>query len=152
MTRQTDLHFEDFTPGLRIEGRSVTLTEADIIDFALRYDPQPFHVDRETAARSNFGGLIASGFQTLAMSWRLLYQTGFLHHSNLGGPGMDEVRWPRALSAGDTLSATAVVSEVRASKSKPDRGVVKFAVSGVNQRGETVLTATMMIMAKRRQA
>ena len=67
------------------------------------------------------------------------------------GPGMDEVRWPRALAAGDTLTASAVVSEVRASKSKPDRGVVKFAVTGVNQRGETVLTATMMIMAKRRQ-
>jgi len=152
MTRQTDLHFEDFTPGLKIEGRSATLTEADIIDFALRYDPQPFHVDRETAARTNFGGLIASGFQTLAMSWRLLYQTGFLHHGNLGGPGMDEVRWPHALAAGDTLTTSAVVSEVRASTSKPDRGVVKFAVTGVNQRGETVLTATMMIMAKRRQA
>jgi acyl dehydratase len=145
-----DLYFDDFKPGLKIESAGFTMTDADIIDIALRFDPQPFHIDVEAAKASHFGGIIASGFHTMAVTWRMLYQTGFLVSANLGGPGVDELRWVKPVHAGDTLRAIATLREAVPSKSKPDRGVIKLDVAAVNQRGETVMTAIFLIMVKRR--
>jgi acyl dehydratase len=145
-----DLYFDDFTIGRRFESHGLTLTEADIIDIALKFDPQPFHIDAEAAKASHFGGLIASGFHTMAVTWRMLYQTGFLVSANLGGPGIDELRWVKPVYAGDTLRAVATVREAIASKSKPDRGILKLDVATLNQRDETVMTAIFLIMVKRR--
>jgi acyl dehydratase len=145
-----DLYFDDVTIGRRFESQGLTLTEADIIDIALRFDPQPFHIDVEAAKASHFGGIIASGFHTMAVTWRMLYQTGFLVSANLGGPGIDELRWVKPVYAGDTLRATATVREATASKSKPDRGILKLDVATLNQRNETVMTAIFLIMVKRR--
>ncbi|MGQ0665374.1 MAG: MaoC family dehydratase [Pseudomonadota bacterium] len=145
-----DLHFEDFRPGQKFESGGITLTEAEIIDFALRYDPQPFHIDVEAAKASHFGGLIASGFHTLALAYRMLYQTGFLASAHLGGPGLDDVRWLRPARPGDTLRTVAEVTDVKPSSSKPDRGALKLAVTARNQRGESVLSATFLIIVGRR--
>lgn len=152
MTRhRTDLYLDDFKAGDRFEGRGYTFTESEIIDFALRYDPQPIHIDAEAAKIGPFGGLIASGFQTLAIVFRLIYQTGWFSSASLGGPGMDHLRWHKPVRPGDTLRAFAEVKEVRPSKSKPDRGLLIYELSAVNQNGETIMTATLMSFLKRRR-
>ncbi len=153
MTRhRTDLYLDDFKPGDRFEGRGYTFTESEIIDFALRYDPQPIHIDIEAAKEGPFGGLIASGFQTMAIVFRLIYQTGWFSSASLGGPGMDNLRWHKPVRPGDTLRAFAEVKEVRPSKSKPDRGLLIYELSAVNQKGETIMTATLMSFLKRSRA
>ncbi len=89
----TERYLDDFEIGERFVGVGITLSEAQILDFALTYDPQPFHIDREAAAASHFGGLIASGFQTLAVGFRSFYQAGVINHASIGSPGLDELRW-----------------------------------------------------------
>ena len=134
--------FEDFAVGDRCTTPGYTFTEAAIQDFAFRYDPQPFHLDFETAKESMYGGLIASGFQTLAVCFRLVYQTGVLVN-NIGGRGLDELRWPRAVRPGDTIRVEAEVVSAQLS-SRPDRGNLLLRYTATNQRGETVLTATFL--------
>jgi len=138
MTR--DLYFEDFTLGRVFETAGVTLTEAEIVSFALTYDPQPFHIDAVAAAQSPYGGLIASGFQTLALGFRLFHQTGAISACSLGGSGVDELRWRLPVRPGDTLRLTVEVVEAEPSKSRPDRGRVRMAYRQTNQHGETVAT------------
>ena len=142
--QSTNRYFDDFQVGERFRSQGVTLTEADIIEFALAYDPQPFHIDREAAAESPFGGLIASGLHTFAMGWRMFLQEGLLRHCSLGSPGLDELRWTAPVRPGDTLYTEAEVMEKRPSTSKPDRGTLRMAYKIVNQRHETVLTMTII--------
>lgn len=130
---------DDLTPGQRFTSPGLTLTEAEIIDFAWRYDPQPFHLDANAAANSPYGGLIASGFQSLAICFRLFIQSGVLAESSLGSPGIDELRWLAPVRPGDTLHSEIEVLEVRPSNSKPDRGIARLKYQAVNQRGEAVL-------------
>ncbi len=146
------LYFEDFAPGREFLTDGATVTESQILDFALAFDPQPFHMDAEAARQSIFGGLIASGFHTMALTFRLFAQTRALAASSLGSPGIDEVRWLRPVRPGDTLRATVQVVERRPSSSKPDRGIVRLQWSTLNQRGEPVLTMTSMQLVKRRPA
>ena len=150
MSPDANRFFDDFRVGERVRTRGYTLTEADIIDFAFRYDPQPFHIDREWAKTSHFGGVIASGVHTLAITWRLMLGTGLIGEANLGGPGMDDLRWLKPVYAGDTLGAIIEVVEARTSASKPDRGVVKIAFTTSNQHGEPVMTGSVTIIVKRR--
>ena len=150
--RRPDLYLDDFKLGDRFEGASgYTVTEADIIGFALQYDPQPFHIDVEAAKKTHFGGLIASGFQTLAAGFRALYTSGCITSANLGGVGIDELRWLKPVRPGDTLRTVTIIKEIVPSQSKPDRGVLKHDVIISNQRGETVLTGTFVIILKRRR-
>jgi acyl dehydratase len=149
---RTDHYLDDLRVGDRFESPGYTLTEADIIGFALKYDPQPFHLDVEAAKATPFGGLIASGFQTLALGFRVLHQTGWMTTANLGGIGIDELRWLRPVRPGDTLRTTTIIKEVTPSKSKPDRGVLKHDVIVRNQRGDDVMTGTFVILVKRRGA
>jgi len=145
-----DLYLEDFTPGREFRTDGVTITEAQILDFALAFDPQPFHLDAEAAKETIFGGLIASGFQTMALTFRLFIQTRALAASSLGSPGVDELRWLRPVRPGDTLRAVVQVVEQRPSTSKPDRGIVRLHWTSLNQRGEPVLTMTSMQLVRRR--
>lgn len=133
-------YLDDLTPGQRFTSPGLTLTEAEIIDFAWRYDPQPFHLDANAAAESPYGGLIASGFQSLAICFRLFIQSGLLADSSLGSPGIDELRWLAPVRPGDTLHSEIEVLEARPSKSKPDRGIARLKYHAVNQRGEVVLS------------
>lgn len=138
----TPLWFEDFTVGRVFRTPGATLTEAEIISFALTYDPQPIHIDAEAARRTPYGGLIASGFQTVALCFRLFVQTGALAECSLGGSGVDDLRWPLPVRPGDTLRTEVTVAYARASDSRPDRGKVKLAYRGLNQRGELVMSCT----------
>lgn len=148
-----DQWFEDFEVGQRFVSQGVTFTEASIVDFATRYDPQRFHIDREAAARTHFGGLVASGFQTLALSFRMFFQLGVMRDSGMGAPGLEELRWTAPVRPGDTLHAEVEVIELIPSKSKADRGVVRMRYTTRNHRGETVMTMSVpQIVARRPSA
>jgi len=144
------LYFEDFPVGVRRELGSRTVDEAEMIAFSRAYDPQPFHIDADAAAHSHFGSLIASGWQTCALTMRVFCDSFLLQSAAMGSPGVDEVRWTKPVRAGDTLTVYSTVLEARPSRSKPDRGVVVSATEVVNQHGETVMTMRgMTIMALR---
>lgn len=147
-----DLYFEDFTVGREFHTDGATVTESQILDFALAFDPQPFHMDLEAAKQSMFGGLIASGFHSMALTFRLFAQTRALAACSLGSPGVDELRWLKPVRPGDTLRATVQVVEQRPSGSKPDRGIIRLHWTALNQRSEPVLTMTSMQLVRRRPA
>ena len=144
------MYLEDFKAGDEFRSPGITLTEAQIIDFALTFDPQPFHVDATAAAAGPFGGLIASGFHTAALSFRLFWQTGVLGDASLGSPGFDQLRWLKPVRPGDTLRVVARVVEVKRSSSKPDRGAVTVAYTTLNQHGEPVMTLVAIQLVKAR--
>ena len=142
--------FEDFEIGQRFVSQGVTFTEASIIDFASRYDPQRFHIDTEAAGQTPFGGLVASGFQTLALSFRMFFDLGVIRESSIGAPGLEELRWTAPVRPGDTLYVEAEVIEVRPWNSKPDYGTVRMRYTTRNQRGETVMILTVPQFISRR--
>jgi acyl dehydratase len=143
-------YFEDFAAGDRFVSPGKTLSEAEMLDFAFRFDPQPIHLDVEAARESPYGGLIASGFHTMVVGFRMLWQTGVFNACSLGSPGIDEVRWLKPVRPGDTLHTEAEVLEARPSSSKPDRGVCRVKYTVVNQTGEAVMTMTaVQILARR---
>ena len=146
----TPLYFEDFTVGRRFRTPGLTLTEAAIIDFAERFDRQPFHMDVEAAKATPFGGLIASGIHTIALTFSLFLQTGVVAACSLGSPGLDEVRWLQPVRPDDTLHAEVEVVAARPSSSKPDRGIVTMSYATLNQRGETVMTMRSHQLLRRR--
>jgi acyl dehydratase len=146
------LYLEDFTPGQVRESPPRTLTKDEIIAFARDYDPQPFHTDEVAAKHTVYGGLIASGWQTVAIMMRLLWDTFLKDTASLGSPGSDEIRWLKPVRPGDTLRARFTVVEAIPSRSKPDRGVVKTYTEMLNQHGEVVMTMRGMGMFGRRRA
>ncbi len=139
-----DRYFEDYAPGAVHEYGSIAVTEAEIIDFARRYDPQDMHVDPAAAARGNFGGLIASGWQTATIMMRLLVDRFLSKVASLGSPGIDELRWTRPVRPGDVLRIRVTVLEAARSRSKPDRGMVRTLVEVLNQDGELVMSLKPM--------
>jgi acyl dehydratase len=134
------LWFDDFTPGRRFRTAGATITEAQILDFAFRFDPQPFHMDKLAAEKTAYGGLIASGFHTMVVGFRLWHAENIMNACSQGSPGLDELRWPNPVRPGDTIHMDAEVVEARASRSKPDRGLVTIAYTILNQRDEPVMT------------
>lgn len=145
-----DLYFEDFRPGDRFQTAGITVTESQILDFAMVYDPQAFHMDKGAAERSIFGGLAASGFHTMSLTFRLFVDTGVLRAANLGGAGGTDMRWMRPVRPGDTLSAVVEVAETTPSRSRDDRGRVRFVYTTSNQRGEPVFSMTLDHVVARR--
>lgn len=142
--------FEDFAEGEIWESRSVTVTESAIVDFALHYDPQIFHMDSEGAARSLFGGLIASGWHVAALSFGLIVRTGFFGDAAMGSPGLQELSWKRPVRPGDSIRTRATVESIRNSDSRDDRGyaIVRFEV--LNQDDDVVMTySAREILARR---
>jgi acyl dehydratase len=133
-------YFEDYPVGAVFAGGSVTVSEAEILDFARRYDPQPMHVDKAWAQNGPFGGLIASGWHTGALMMQLLTAHFVPRGGNLASPGLDKLRWLKPVRPGDRLSLRATVTEARRSRSKPDQGVVKSFVEVLNQHDEVVMS------------
>ena len=133
------IYWEDLEPGSETEMGSHTFTEAAIIAFAKEFDPQPFHVDPEAAKRSSFGGLVASGWHTCSVSMRLMCDSYINQTVSLGSPGVESIRWPNPVRPGDNITFRRRIVESRASKSRPQMGIVRTQWSGTNQRGETVL-------------
>lgn len=134
------LFFEDFEVGRTQEAGSRTVTREEILDFARKFDPQPFHVDEEAARRSQFGGLIASGWHTAALCHGILVEEFLGSDSgSMGSPGVDELRWLRPVRPGDTLTVSTEVVAVTPSRTKPG-GLVKLRYVMRNQNGEAVMT------------
>ena len=145
-----DRHFEDYAPGAVFEYGEIPVDEAEIVEFARRFDPQYIHIDRERAVRGPFGGLIASGWHTAAMMMRLIVDNFLPKHASLGSPGIDELRWLQPVRPGDVLRIRVTVLEANPSRSRPDRGMVRTLVEVLNQQGEAVMTLKPMNIIRRR--
>lgn len=140
----TDRYFEDYVPGVTYDCGSIEVTEAEILEFARRYDPQTFHVDPVAAVDGPYGGLIASGWHTASLMMRLYADNYLSPVSSLGSPGVDELRWPRPVRPGAVLSLRATVLEARLSRSKPDRGLVRTRAEFVDAEDEVVFSASLL--------
>lgn len=145
-----DRWFEDYVPGSVYEFGHATLSETEIVAFARRYDPQPIHTDPAWSVTGPFGGLIASGAHTIAVCMRLYVDHYISHSASLASPGLDEIRWPRPVRPSDRLRIRVTVTQARASRSKPDRGLVHSAVEALNQDDDVVLSFTAMNFFARR--
>ena len=154
-------YFDDIEVGDRMAIGSHTFTADEIKDFARQYDPQPFHVDEEAAKRSHFGALCASGWHTAAMWMRLRILYGRRDdaeriargegNATLGpSPGFREMKWPKPVYAGDTISYASEVIEARPSQSRPGWGLIHVRNTGTNQKGEPVLSFISTAFVQRR--
>jgi acyl dehydratase len=139
-----DRHFEDYAPGVAFEYGEISVTEAEIIEFARRFDPQYIHIDHERATQGPFGGLIASGWHTAAMMMRLIVDNFLPKTASLGSPGIDELRWLHPVRPGDVLRVRLSVLEATRSRSKPDRGVVRTLCEVLNQDKAVVMSLRAM--------
>ena len=139
MSAQT-LYWEDFRVGEILEMGSHTFEIDEIVAFAKRYDPQPFHIDPIAAGESFFKGLIASGWHTCAIGMRFAVDSYINAGVSLGSPGVDNIRWPRPVRPGDTITYRRVILASRASQSRPGVGLVQVRIEAANQRGEIVMT------------
>lgn len=133
-------YFEDYRVGEVFEFGDERVTEQEIVEFANRYDPQPFHVDPAAATNSSFGGLIASGWMTAGIMMRMLVEHFISQEAGMGSPGIDELRWLRPVRPGDRLRTRVTILETRRSSSKPDRGMVLTLDEVLNQDGDVVMT------------
>ena len=133
-------YFEDFNVGDVLDVGSVSVTQADIIAFAKQYDPQPMHTDPGAASFTIYGGLIASGWHTVALFMRLLVDSVVAKTSSLGSPGVEELRWPLPVRPGDTLTGSMEILETRVSNSRPTMGIVRWRGTVRNQDGQLVLS------------
>jgi acyl dehydratase len=139
-----DRYFEDYLPGFEQVYGPAAVTEAEVVEFGRRFDPQDMHMDPDKAARGPFGGLIASGWHTAALLMRL-YATHYLSHvASLASPGLDELRWHKPVRPGDEISIRVRILEANRSRTKPDRGMVRTQVEAFNQSGEVVMSLKAM--------
>ena len=137
-------YFEDYVPGSVFEYGSIPVEEAEVINFAKRYDNQALHTDPEAAARGPFGGLIASGWHTAGLMMRLFTDHYLSKVASVVSPGVDELRWTKPVRPGDRLSIRVSILESRRSRSKPDRGTVHSRVEAFNQDREVVMSLKAM--------
>jgi acyl dehydratase len=145
------LYLDDLRAGQRFKSASHEVDEAQIKAFAGQFDPQRFHLDAEAAKTTLFGGLVASGWHTAAITMRLLVEGGVPLAGGLIGAG-GELSWPQATRPGDILTVESEVMEVKPSRSRPDRGMVTVRSETRNQRGETVQIMTAKLVVPRRGA
>lgn len=129
------LYFEDLNVGDRFDTREMQLDERSVVEFARHWDPQPFHMDREAAAKSLFGGLSASGLQAVLLSYRLYVEMGLFDGTALAGLGIDNIRFKAPLRPGDRIRVQAVIAAARRS-SRPGRAVVRVTLHTHTQTGE----------------
>jgi len=144
-------YFEDYAVGAVYEYGFATVSEPEIIEYASRFDPQLMHVDAGYAATGPFGGLIASGWHTAGIFMRLYADHYLSHVASLASPGIDELRWPAPVRPGDNLRMRVTVASTRASKSRPDRGLVHTDGELLNQDDVVVLRLKAMNFLGRRE-
>ena len=152
MQSRAPRYWDDYEIGQKFDLGSTSFTADEIVGFASKYDPQSFHVDAAAAARSMFGGLIASGWHVISKLMRLFVDNYVDQRTTLGSPGVDEIRWLKPVRPGDTLTAWVECASKVPSKSRPDMGVVHEHWRATNQKGELVLTAKGINMVRRRPA
>ncbi|WP_373487117.1 MaoC family dehydratase [Blastomonas sp.] len=135
------IYYEDIAPGSTDSFGHYMVTREEVIEFASKYDPQPFHLDDEAAAKTHFGRLSASGWHTCAITMAMLVENLKKHQqAGLGSPGIDELRWVKPVFPGDTLRVETTVTEKRRSKNRPDMGLFKSNLTVLNQHDEPVMT------------
>lgn len=147
---EKELYLEDFKVGEAFRRGSFRMETDAITRFAAEFDPQPFHLNPTAAAMSFFGGLVASGWHTAAATMRLLVEGGLPVAGGVVGVGGDEIRWPRPVRPGDSLSVETEILEVRPSRSDPKIGLLKVRIRTLNQNGEEVQVAVANILAPAR--
>ena len=146
-------YFEDLKVGEESYFGSYEVTREEVIEFARKYDPQPFHLSDEAAAKTHFGRLAASGWHTCAMTMAVIarHVVGE-EQAGLGSPGVDELRWLKPVYPGDTLHVRSKLIETRPSRSKPEIGSFRSECTVTNQQGEPVLRFTSIVLIRRRPA
>jgi len=147
-------YLEDFSLGQKFGSGKLRVERERIKSFAAEFDPQPFHLDEQAAENSLFKGLAASGWHTAALTMRLLVESELKPAGGIIGAGFDEFRWPRPVRPGDELHLESEVLEVRASKSRPDQGVIKVRTTTLNQDGEPVQVSVgnLIVFSRNRKA
>lgn len=144
-------YYDDFAVGEKFQSEPYQIEKQRIISFAGEFDPQPQHLSEETARASQFGGLVASGWHTAAVSMRLFITALPSLVGGGQGAGIDGLAWPRPVRPGDELRVICEVTGMRTSRSRPDKGLVTVRATTINQNGETVMTATHTFMAARKR-
>ena len=142
-------YFEDMKVGDRFKSEPLKVTEKQVIEFAHKFDPQMFHLNRKAAERTLFKGLIASGWHTAAITMRLFVQTLNFAEGAIG-LGVDKLRWPNAVRPGDVLTVETDILKLRPSRSKPGYGIIRLRYVTTNQDGEIVQTMLASAMVSRR--
>ena len=145
-------YFEDYVAGSAHEFGSIAVGHDEVISFAKRFVPLPYHTDPALAKKSIYGGLIASGWHTAGLMMRLYTDNYLSKVANLGSPGVDELRWDKPVRPGDTLSIRVTVLETRRSRSKPDRGIVRSFIEVLNQSREAVMSLKMVNIVRSRDS
>ena len=148
----TKQYLEDYAVGQVYRTGRVQIDKEQILAFAKQFDPQPYHLDDDAARKSVFGGLAASGWHTAALTMRLLVDSEFRPANGILGVGFDDLSWPRPVRPGDELYAESEVLDVRPSKSRPDRGLIRVRTTTLNQDGEPVQIYTGNLLVPRRSA
>src|SRR5215470_17997256 len=148
-TRMKEHHFDDLKLGDRFKSEPLKVTEREVVEFAHKFDPQMFHLNRKAAERTLFKGLIASGWHTAAITMRLFVQTLNFAEGAIG-LGVDELRWPNAVRPGDLLTVETHIIKMRLSKSRPGHGIIRLRNVTTNQRSDVVQTMLASAMVPRR--
>ena len=145
------IYFEDLAVGAVTEFGTYDVTREEVIEFARKYDPQPFHLSDEEAAKTHFGRLAASGWHTAAMTMAVIARHVVESaQAGLGSPGIDELRWRKPVYPGDTLRVSGEIVEKTPSRSRPELGSFRTRTTVTNQRGETVMTFVSIVLIRRR--
>ncbi len=146
-------YFEDLEVGAETYFGSYEVTREEVLEFARKYDPQPFHLSDEAAAKTYFGRLAASGWHTCAMTMAVLVRhLSKERQAGLGSPGVDELRWLKPVYPGDTLHVRGKIVDKTPSRSKPDLGSFRTQTTVSNQDDEPVLRFTSIVLIRRRPA
>jgi acyl dehydratase len=145
------IYFEDLEIGRVTEFGSYDVTREEVLEFARKYDPQPFHLSDQEAAKTHFGRLAASGWHTAAMTMAVIARHVVDHEqAGLGSPGIDELRWKKPVYPGDTLNVRGEILEKTPSRSRPEMGSFRTRTTVTNQNGETVMTFISIVLITRR--
>jgi acyl dehydratase len=145
------IYFEDLEVGADTDFGSYEVTREEVLEFARKYDPQPFHLSDEEAAKTHFGRLAASGWHTAAMTMAVIARHVVAHEqAGLGSPGIDDLRWKKPVYPGDTLHVHGQILEKTLSRSKPYMGSYRTATTVTNQDGVPVMTFTSIVLMRRR--
>jgi acyl dehydratase len=147
------IYFEDLELGAETYFGSYDVTRKEVLEFARKYDPQPFHISDEEAAKTHFGRIAASGWHTAAMTMAVIARHVVAHEqAGLGSPGIDELRWKKPVYPGDTLHVRGKIVEKTPSRSRPEMGSFRTQTTVINQDDVPVMTFTSIVLIRRRPA
>jgi acyl dehydratase len=155
MSSTAPRYAEDYQVGDVFDLGSIVVTKEEIVEFSQKWDPQPFHIDEQSAERSAFGGLIASGWHVTLLMMRMMNDSGFISpETSLGSPGHDGLRWLKPVRPGERLGGTAEITAVHISKSKPELGFVTHIATLRNEASEEVyvLKSTSIVKSRSQAA